>query len=442
MSTKPSNKLSIAVVFCAYNEEALITRTLESLMKQKRLPDEVIVVNNASTDNTAQVVQRFIDQHPDGHISLIYEPQKGLYHARDKGWRTAHSDVIASTDADTTFPDDWLEIIERQFAEPDVVAITGIIRFKDALPIINIMNGWVENQWIKSGGTHLHGPNSAVRRHVLEEIDGYVGKSHDEFEDRYLSKKIVAAGYKIRFVRKLKVWHTFRRFNKDGLWGYITYIFLYTAENIYPDHLSDDSPYSVAVVIPTNNAGKTIVACLSSLIEQFPRPHEIIVVDNASTDSTVEKVNAFIVAHPTLTIKLIPQPQKDNQLARKAGWSTAKSDIVVMAESNQSFPENWLAKVHAAFITTPQLGAIGGEVRIKPGLSLWRMTQLFQNLRLRWRNRNVVHLPEAMVAYRREALEKLNQAGNNVDQSGIERLGYKLRFRPSIYAVAIASKGH
>src|SRR5260221_13500352 len=130
MSTKPSNKLSIADVFYAYNEEALIIMTLESLMKQKRLPDEVIVVNNASTDNTAQVVQRFIDQHPGGHISLIHEPQKGLYHARDKGWRTAHSDVIASTDADTTFPDDWLEIIERQFAEPGVVAITGIIRFK------------------------------------------------------------------------------------------------------------------------------------------------------------------------------------------------------------------------------------------------------------------------------------------------------------------------
>src|SRR5260221_12700658 len=99
MSTKPSNKLSIAVVFCAHNEEALITNTLESLMKQKRLPDEVIVVDNASTDNTARVIQRFIDRHPDGYLRLVHEPQKGLYHARDTGWRAAHSDVIVTTDA-------------------------------------------------------------------------------------------------------------------------------------------------------------------------------------------------------------------------------------------------------------------------------------------------------------------------------------------------------
>jgi hypothetical protein len=46
-------------------------------------------------------------------------------------------------------------------------------------------------------------------------------------------------GYKSRFLRTLKVWHTFRRFKKEGWRGYIHYIFNYTAESVYSDHLSD-----------------------------------------------------------------------------------------------------------------------------------------------------------------------------------------------------------
>ncbi len=55
---------TLSVVICAHNEEAWIGRTLASLMQQKRLPDEIVVVNNASTDGTERIVREFMAVHP------------------------------------------------------------------------------------------------------------------------------------------------------------------------------------------------------------------------------------------------------------------------------------------------------------------------------------------------------------------------------------------
>ena len=239
-------QLSISVVICAFNEQDWIVRTLASLTKQKRPADEIIVVNNASTDDTQTVVQGFIADHPDSPITIVYEAKKGLQNAREAGWRAAHGDVIVNTDADITFPDDWLQIVEKTFADPDLAAITGIVRYDDALPFINWVT-WACDQVFQPEGVGklitkeyvLNGGNSAYRRHVLEALNGYADKPKGVLEDRYMSSQIQGHGYKIRFVRNLKVWHTFRRFSKDGWRGYLKYMFFYTPENVYPDHLAE-----------------------------------------------------------------------------------------------------------------------------------------------------------------------------------------------------------
>ncbi len=437
MTANNSKRLTIAVVICAHNEEAWIPITLASLIEQRRQADEIVVVDNASTDGTAHVVQQFIDRHPGCNIRIVCEPHKGLWRARDAGWKATSPgvDVIASTDADITFPADWLERIERRFEDAATQAITGVWHYTGALPFINWTNDYFNRLSFKAGEWQLFGANSAIRRHVLEEIDGYAGKPVDAFEDQYITRKIEAAGYKIQYLLDLRVWHPFRRFSKEGLTGYLRYMAVtWDAEAIYPDHLSDDSPYTVSVVIGTANSERVIGRCLESLAAQRPLPNEIIVVDAHSTDGTGDLVRTFLDSHPALPVRLL-EGAADAKQARVMGWAAATQELVVPVEPDLIFPENWLARIHVAFVCTRQLGALGGEIRFAPALSLRRVRQTLHNFRIRWRNRRSVRHSGDLMAYRREAAMRPEDADYPAPICQIEARGYRVRFKRDLYAV-------
>src|SRR5262245_16689006 len=117
---------TISVVVCAYNEASVLPACLHSLLAQTRPADEIIVVNNASTDGTraaAQVVPG---------VRVTDEPTKGLVMAREAGRRLAQGYLIAYLDADCRAPLRWIECIERRFhIYPALVGVTGPYRFYD-----------------------------------------------------------------------------------------------------------------------------------------------------------------------------------------------------------------------------------------------------------------------------------------------------------------------
>ncbi|MGH9255057.1 MAG: glycosyltransferase family 2 protein, partial [Vicinamibacterales bacterium] len=78
----------LSVIVCAHNEAQYISTCLYSLLAQSRLPDEILVINNASTDATRAVAQ----QVPD--VRVVDEPRKGLVLARETGRREATGDVL------------------------------------------------------------------------------------------------------------------------------------------------------------------------------------------------------------------------------------------------------------------------------------------------------------------------------------------------------------
>jgi len=247
MQNALQDTLRLSVVLCAFNEQDWLGNTLRSLLDQDRKADEIIVVNNASTDRTAEVVREFIRVHPQAGIHLVEEPVKGLHHARETGWRSATGDIIVTSDADIRFPRQWLQIYESQFKQhPEIAAMTGPVRYYDALFFINWIT-WIFEKINQPEGIgrfftkryNINGGNSAYRRSALLAVNGYLDKPNGIFEDMHMAAKLQDAGYQIRFVANNGVWHTFRRFNKDGWRGYWRYIFAYTAENVYPDHLAD-----------------------------------------------------------------------------------------------------------------------------------------------------------------------------------------------------------
>ena len=89
----------IAVIIPTFNRCTLLARALDSVYAQTRLPDEVCVVDDGSTDDTAEFVQRCYPQ-----VNYVYQPNSGVSAARNLGARTTSADWLAFLDSD----DEWL----------------------------------------------------------------------------------------------------------------------------------------------------------------------------------------------------------------------------------------------------------------------------------------------------------------------------------------------
>lgn len=110
--------MKLWVVVPAYNEERSIGLTLRRLAEQSDGDFTLLVVDNASTDGTADLVRRFAADHPRMDVRLVAEPQKGTGAAADTGFRRAiarGATHLARTDADCLPHRDWVAAVKRAF---------------------------------------------------------------------------------------------------------------------------------------------------------------------------------------------------------------------------------------------------------------------------------------------------------------------------------------
>lgn len=101
---------SLAIVIPAYNEEGCIRQCLESIALQSEKPDEVIVVDNNSTDKTAEIARSF------PFVKVIKESKQGISHAHHAGFNVAKSSYIARIDADSFLKEDWVSRVKIFYA--------------------------------------------------------------------------------------------------------------------------------------------------------------------------------------------------------------------------------------------------------------------------------------------------------------------------------------
>jgi glycosyltransferase involved in cell wall biosynthesis len=162
--------MTISVVIPAYNEEKYLPRTLESLKKLDRKPDEIIVVDGGSTDATANVARQ-------NGATVIVVPHRGIGFARDKGLEKAKGDIIAFTDADTVVPHDWLTKIEETLSRPGTAGVFGTFRVPDGWWVyryyVNWFQPWLNQIYYWFGIYMAPGQNMAFNRKVGLAVGGF-----------------------------------------------------------------------------------------------------------------------------------------------------------------------------------------------------------------------------------------------------------------------------
>ena len=212
--------LTIAVVVCAYNERQLLSACLHSLRAQTRPPDEILVIDNASTDNTAAVAAAV-----EG-VRVINEPAKGLVTARETARRATQCQVVAYIDADCRAPITWLERVEAQFLTDSArVAITGPYRFFDwdrtGRTLIRLYDlllappTHVLLHHVLGLGAILYGGNFAVRRDALAQIGGFDKTIEFHGEDTNLGRRLTPLG-RVALCADCWVWTSARRYRVMG----------------------------------------------------------------------------------------------------------------------------------------------------------------------------------------------------------------------------------
>ncbi|MCA9344846.1 glycosyltransferase family 2 protein, partial [Candidatus Saccharibacteria bacterium] len=117
--------LTVSIIIPVYNEEDYIKQCLDHIAAQKVRPQEVIVVDNNSTDNTLKIVKDY------KFVRVLTEKQQGVLYARNKGFNQAKSQIIGRIDADTRLEPDWVEQLQKIFSGSNIDAVTGSSHFYD-----------------------------------------------------------------------------------------------------------------------------------------------------------------------------------------------------------------------------------------------------------------------------------------------------------------------
>lgn len=116
--------MKVSVVIPAYNEEKYLGKCLESLRNQTEKPFEIIVVDNNSTDKTAEIAKKM-------GAEVITEKRQGISFSRNAGFDAAKGEIIARIDADTTAIPDWIERIKKDIEIDGKDAVFGPAYYLD-----------------------------------------------------------------------------------------------------------------------------------------------------------------------------------------------------------------------------------------------------------------------------------------------------------------------
>ncbi|MEJ7799570.1 MAG: glycosyltransferase [Ilumatobacter sp.] len=117
----PVGASSVAVVVCTRNRPEQLRRCLRSLHELSEVPDEIVVVDNAPTDDVTKRVAL------EAGVTYVLEPRPGLSRARNAGIAATTSDIVAFTDDDVVHHPDWLTRLLAGFRSVDVMSVTGLV---------------------------------------------------------------------------------------------------------------------------------------------------------------------------------------------------------------------------------------------------------------------------------------------------------------------------
>lgn len=200
----------VSIIVPVYNEDKVVKQSIGSLLQLDYPNYEIIIVNDGSTDNTAEVAGEMVGYHK-GHssmvkVTLINKPNGGKSKALNAGIQYSDAEFTVSVDGDSKLSKDALKMGIRHFIDPSIGAVAGnvkvlnrghIVTDLQALEYIEGLNLSRFAQGMVKMVNIIPGPIGIFRKKALRSAGFY---SSDTFaEDADLTLKILAAGWKVKY---------------------------------------------------------------------------------------------------------------------------------------------------------------------------------------------------------------------------------------------------
>ncbi|NEQ54143.1 MAG: glycosyltransferase family 2 protein, partial [Leptolyngbya sp. SIO3F4] len=211
-------ELIISAIICTHNRAQYLGAAIDSLLVQTLKNIEVIVVDNASTDATAEVVQKRLS---DPRLRYVYEATLGLSTARNTGANAAKGDILAYLDDDAEASPQWLASLLEVYQDNDKVAIAGGKVTLLWPPGVNRPPVWLSDdlasglgaydlgdqlKYIKNPSLTPRGLNYSLRKTFLDSVGGFdvnlgrVGKNLLSNEELHMTQLALKQGWQVVYV--------------------------------------------------------------------------------------------------------------------------------------------------------------------------------------------------------------------------------------------------
>lgn len=203
MSTTSAPGPTVSVVIPVRDDARELARCLRLLADQTRPPDEVVVVDNGSTDDSVAVARA-------AGARVVREPHVGIPRAAATGYDAATGDLLARLDADSRPGRRWVEHAVRAMAEPEVDAATGPGHFVDLprgtrlVASVAYLGSYLFLTWLAGANTPLWGSSMVLRRGAWQRVRGQVHRQADVHDDMDLAL-VLGPLTRVRFVPRLHV---------------------------------------------------------------------------------------------------------------------------------------------------------------------------------------------------------------------------------------------
>jgi glycosyltransferase involved in cell wall biosynthesis len=249
----PVERPTVSIVIPAYNEEDTIRACVEAAIAQTEPADEILVIDNRSTDGTLRVLDEVRREHPHAPLVILsQDAEQGLVPTRNFGLDQAFGEVLGRIDADSVLEPGWVEQVRRIFSDPAVGASTGPVIYYD-MPLRRFghrADDALRRALLRLSREYgfLFGSNMAMRASAWRDIRAHVCRDEaDEFhEDIDLSIHLYERGHRVVYDSAMVTGMSARRLDDDPR-AFFSYVWRY--ERTYDAHGIDNPTLRAPMVV-------------------------------------------------------------------------------------------------------------------------------------------------------------------------------------------------